>query len=289
MNEPRELQWDDIRYFLAACAQGSMSAGARSLGVEQSTMSRRVRRLEQALGVRLFERHADGLRPTARAEQLKAHASAAAQHIKAMEVAARHDSGGVVRVALTETMAELLVVPAMGAFLVDNPHIRLELNTALRLVDLLADEADIAIRNVRPQDDALVSRKVATLSFAAFAHRDYWASMQSREAADLDWIVVAEPAGVSLPEQQWYDTHVRVTPRITTTSFKAQLEAVRRGLGVGLVTHAAAAPFSELVADDLQLPEGLGFELWLVVQQERRELPKVRTVIDWLVDLCRGL
>jgi len=261
------------------------------MGVEQSTISRRVKRLEEALGVRLFERHPDGLRPTAMAETLQVPALAAAQQIKAMQDAARQADtrGGLVRVALTETMAELLVVPAMGAFLVANPDVRLELLTALPLVDLSRNEADIAIRNVRPQGSGLVSRKVATLEFAPFAHRDYWAKTASRSPERLDWIVVAEPPQIKLPEQDWYAEHVDAAPRITTSTFKAQIEAVQRGLGVGLLTHAVAKSFDALEYDDLGLPAAPAFELWLVVPGDLRTLPHVRAVIDWLVSLCDGL
>lgn len=295
MRDTNELQWDDIRFFVAACRAGSMAGGARVMAVEQSTMSRRIKRLEAALAVNLFERRTDGLRPTERAQALLGHAEAAQKSIEAMlEAAAAPTTGGVVRLATTETMAELLILPAMEDLLARHPDVRLQLLTGLSLHDVSDGTADVAIRNVRPKDDALVSRKVATIAFAPFAHRDYLTRLRpaapgTSRLASLEWVTVAAPPGVTFPEAVWFAEHVGVEPRLVTNTFKAQLDAVRRGLGAGLIARPAASPFAELEEITVDVPTLASFDLWLVTHRDRRQLPHVRAVIEWLVALCRQL
>ncbi len=91
-------------------------------------------------------------------------------------------------------------------------------------------------------------------------------------------------------ETSWFDVHIGVEPRLTTHSFKEQIDAVRRGLGVGLIARAAAAMFDDLVELELPgVPQPPPFDLWLVSQQERRQQPHVRAAMDWIVELTRRL
>ncbi len=282
--DDQQLHWDDIRYFVVACDAGSFSAAARTLGIEQSTISRRIKRLETALQLPLFERHPEGLRPTEAAQPLLVHARAAAANMDALQRAAASPSlrGGRVRVACTAAMADLMIMPAMQSFLGQHPEIRLDLETGLDFVDLARGDADIALRNRRATDASLASRKLATLRFAPFATADYARRHAATPLRELDWLVVRG----SVLETQWFEAHVGIEPRVTTQSFKEQLEAVRRGLGVGLIAHQAALGFDELVEMALPaLPEPPAFELWLVTHADRRAQPHIRTVIDWLVEL----
>lgn len=282
------LHWDDIRDFVVVCEAGSFSAAARVLGIEQSTVSRRIKRLETALRLPLFERHPEGLRPTAAAQPLLDHARAAAVSVEAIRRMAASPTarGGLVRVACTAALADLVILPAMEAFLAEHPEIRLDLQTGLDFVNVARGEADIALRNKRAGDDGLVSRKLATLRFAPFASRTYASSHADTPLKDLDWCVVRG----SVMETQWFEAHVGAEPRVTTPSFKEQLDAVRRGLGVGLIARRAAQAFPELVEVSMpSLPEPPPFPLWLVTHETRRAQPHVRLVIDWIVGLSAVL
>ncbi len=282
------MHWDDLRIFVVVAEAGSFSAAGRRLGVEQSTIGRRIKRLEGVLGLALFERHADGLRPTATAEPLLRHARDAARSIGALVEAARAQpsAGGRVRVACTTAMADLVLLPNMHDFLTEHPNVRIDLDTGLEFVDVARGQADIALRSRRPTEHGLVSRKLAEMRFAPHASHAYAQAKKDQSHEAWDWLVVR----AEVVETSWFDVHIGVEPRLTTHSFKEQIDAVRRGLGVGLIARAAAAMFDDLVELELPgVPQPPPFDLWLVSQQERRQQPHVRAAMDWIVELTRRL
>ncbi|MEM6295403.1 MAG: LysR family transcriptional regulator [Myxococcota bacterium] len=281
-----QLNWDDLRVFSVVVAKGSFSATARVLGVEPSTVGRRIKRLEDALGVVLFERAADGLRVTDAAAPLVAHAEATARSIEALFDAARGvtSSGGRVRVACTRAMAELILLPRMSAFMAEHPSIRLDLDTGLDFVDLGRGDADIALRSQRPSEHGLVARKLTSLTFGAFASADYASGHRTQAPTSWDWLVVR----ANVVESRYFDEHVGTEPRLTTASFKEQLDAVQAGLGVGLIARRVAEMLDLVELPMPGLPVPPPFDLWMVTQRERGQQPHVRAVIDWLVSLVRG-
>ncbi|MBV1858563.1 MAG: LysR family transcriptional regulator, partial [Nannocystaceae bacterium] len=225
------IHWDDLRVFVVVADLQSFSAAGRSLSVEPSTIGRRIKRLEDVLGLTLFERHSDGLRPTAVSEPLLRHARDAARSIDSLLVTARAlpDAGGRVRVACTTAMADLVLVPNMQSFLSEHPTVRIDLETGLEFVDLVRGQADVALRSRRPSEHGLVSRKLATMRFAPFATQAYAHARRDEPPESWDWLVVR----ADVVETAWFETHLGIEPRLTLHSFKAQLDAVRQGLGVG--------------------------------------------------------
>ncbi len=183
-------------------------------------------------------------------------------------------------------MADLVLVPNMQSFLSEHPALRIDLETGLEFVDVSRGQADVALRSRRPSEHGLVSRKLATMHFAPFATKAYAAAHRAEPPSLWDWLLVR----ADVVETAWFEKHLGVEPRLTMHSFKAQLDAVRQGLGVGLIASKAAAMFDDLVELALPgLPEPAPFELWLVTQQERRQQPHVRAVIDWLTRLVEEM
>lgn len=282
------VHWDDLRVFVVVADAGSFARAGRELGVEASTVGRRIKRLEGVLGCVLFERRADGLRPTSAAEPLLAHAREAARSVVALLDAAKAQgtASGRVRVACTTALADLVLLPNLQTFLDAHPSVRIDLDTGLEFVDVARGHADIALRSRRPTEHGLVSRKLAVVTFAPFATRAYAEAHAAQASERWDWLVVR----ADVVETVWFEAHIGVEPRLTTHSFKEQLNAVRRGLGVGLIARPAAAMFDELVELTMaDVPPPPPFDLWLVTQQERRRQPHVRAVIDWIVELTGGL
>ena len=169
--------WDDLRHFLAFARAGSMQAAAKALGVNQSTVQRRIAELEERVGRRLVERHLGSYRLTELGEQLRPAAEGVEAAVAAFE---RHlaasDKGltGTVRVTCGSSMAACLRrTPLIDAFHARYPGLRVELVISERFLDLSKGEADIAIRLGEPRDEALVGRKIADASWAVYASRAY--------------------------------------------------------------------------------------------------------------------
>jgi DNA-binding transcriptional LysR family regulator len=170
------LEWDDLRYFLAFARAGSMQAAAKMLGVNQSTVQRRLAELEEGLGRRLVERHLGGYRLTELGGELRPAAEAVEAAVAAFErrlAACDKDLTGTIRVTCGTILANRLQrTPLIDLFHKRNPGLRVELIICDREFDL-PKEADIAIRGGEPQDDALVGRKIAEAPWAVYASRAY--------------------------------------------------------------------------------------------------------------------
>ncbi|MEM1418485.1 MAG: LysR family transcriptional regulator [Myxococcota bacterium] len=284
------LAWDDLRVLLAAAREGSVSAAARSLGVEQSTASRRLARLERALGVVLFDRRPDGLRATAAAETILADAEGAEAAIARLEARASglgQEVRGVVRVAATDALANLVLVPALPELLRAHPQLSVALITATGLSDLVRREADVALRNVRPEHPDLVSRKLAHVDLVPCASTAYLAERRARAPSDLDWVTLASPApGVVLPEGAWVAQHAGRPPRLVSTSLQSQSAAVLAGLGAGVLSRYEVSQTPGLVELRFDVPAPEGFDIWMVTHAALRRVPRVRVVLDFLVALA---
>ncbi|MEY4509184.1 MAG: hypothetical protein RLZZ450_1306 [Pseudomonadota bacterium] len=292
-------RWDDLRVFLAVLREGSFSAAARVLDVEQSTVSRRIAALEQELSVLLFDRAQEGLRATelslsvqARAEQIEAQVWELADALRGDAQAIE----GTVKLALTDSFAVQVVIPRfLGELRELYPGLRLELLGSDVSADLSRREADLALRFYRPTSGDLIAKRLARLPLSVLAHKRY---LRAASAADpksaqrgaagvalkpsaLDWISVRLP-GLAPLDADFLARHVRAEPRLTVSSHIAQVEAVRAGLGVALLTRALQKLDRNLVEVDLGLPTGPPVELWLVCPRALRGVPRIAAVWELL-------
>src|SRR3954447_16362980 len=171
--------WSDVRHFLEVSRAGTLAAAARKLKVDDTTVGRRVAALERELGAKLFERTPDGLVLTAAGEAMRAageEMEQAALRGEQRVVGTDRAASGLVRVATTEMLGRTVVLPAIRKLRETHPQIRVELNTGVARLDLARREADIALRYVRPESGALVSRRIVRVAFTAYASPEYLAS-----------------------------------------------------------------------------------------------------------------
>lgn len=168
------FDWNDLRYLVAVARQGSTLAAARELGVNQSTVQRRLAELEARLGLRLVERRPSGYRLTATGASLLPAAEGVASAIAAFEQAAAQAAhAGVLRLTCPEPIAVRLTRSGLlDRFHQLHPDLRIEFVLADRYVDLSKGEADVALRSGDTEGD-LVGRKIADSIWAVYASRTY--------------------------------------------------------------------------------------------------------------------
>lgn len=287
-------QWEDIRVLLAVARGGSFSAGARTLGTDQSTVSRRVAALEQTLGRRLFERTSRGLLLTRSGEALIAPAERVEAAVLELEDGVRRaesEPAGRVRVALTEGLAHHVVIPrVLPALLEAHPAIAIDLVTGDEPTDLVRQEADIALRFFRDRRGELVARKAAALRLAPIAARSApWLAEARRNARArperLPWIGYERAGAAPTPEAQWLETIGAPRPRIVCSSVESQLAAVRAGLGVALAPRVLGRIAPELVELPLRdAPPTPSLELFVVTRAAIRSVPRIAVVFERLVE-----
>lgn len=171
------FNWDDLRYLLAVADHGSTLAAARALGINQSTVQRRLSGLEAALGLRLVERLPSGYRLTAAgaagAAVLLAARVAATAIAGFAQQAAEAAHAGILRLTCPEPIAiRLARAGFVDRFHARHPAIRIQFVLADRYIDLSKGEADVAFRS-GDSDGELIGRKVADSIWAIYASRDY--------------------------------------------------------------------------------------------------------------------
>lgn len=279
--------WDDQRVFLAVLEGGSLSAAARALGMAQPTVRARLAALEQALGATLFTRSFQGLQPTEHAKTLHAHVRAMDHASRAFLRAASAPPGdvsGTVRLSVAELVG-VEVLPAMLAGLrARHPALAVELELSNTAANIPEQAVDIAVRMLAPTQDALVARKVGSITLGLFAHRDYLAQRGTPQTlADLaahDLIGPdRSPADLLAMERLLPGLLPRM--RLRTDSHPAQVAASRAGLGIAVMHLAMGRADARLVH---VLPDFVPGTLpvWLVKHRDLRQEPRIRAAFDHL-------
>jgi DNA-binding transcriptional LysR family regulator len=289
MGKPTLSRWDDLKILLAVTREGSFSAAARGLRVEQSTVSRRIAALERDLAAPLFDRTRDGLRPTALAERMRAHAENVERELLTLgDAPVESPLAGRIAIATTETFAVQVMIPHVLALLREKfPQLAVDLVTSDLSADLGRREAELALRFYRPTRGDLVAKRLAKLPLAILGHQKYLRG-KKREPRAFDWVAVQLP-GVGEREQEFLARHARIEPRYTVSSHLAQVEVVRAGLAVAVLTRSLLRVDAQLAELDLGLPLGPAVELWLVTPRALRDTPKVAAVWDELERLLARL
>lgn len=282
------LDWDDIRHLIAVHRAGTLTAAARSLKTNATTVGRRVTQLEETLGVRLFDRTSHGWTPTEACARLIPHAERMEEEaLSLVRISAADDHGlaGVVHVTTSEPIATRYLMPHLPRFRASHPHIDLILSTSERRLDLGRREADIALRLVRPTEPDLVARRLMRVELALYASREYIeargnpSEQGSYEGHDA---VTFMESRATRQENAWLEQNckgARVVLR--ANSVTALVEAIREGLGIGLIPNVVGDRIAGLFRLEISHPP-TPRELFLAYHRDIEPSPRVRAVIDFL-------
>lgn len=289
-----EPDWDDVRVVMTLLRTRSLAAASRSLGLDRSTVSRRVAALEHALGTPLFLRTREGLRPAAAVERLRVHAERVEAQMRAFVDAARvreREVGGVVRLATTDALAPFLVQRGLLDVCREHPGLVIELLAGNRSVDLARGEAELALRFSPAREAALRTRVLARIGIALFASPAYLHRRGlPRSDGELAGHDVLLPCGElsSLPEGKWLGSRPGVRVVFRSSSMASLFAAATAGLGIAALSQpwAELEPGLQLVAP---LERVAARPLSLVVQPAVAQRPEVRLVIARLVQIFAPL
>lgn len=272
--------------FLAVLEGGSLSAAARTLGVAQPTARARIEALEHALGVGLFTRSFQGLRPTDRARALHDHVRAMAHASDAFLRAASAPPGevaGAVRLSVSDFVGLEVLPPMLARLHARHPGLAAEVVLSNAPANLSEQEADIAVRMHAPAHDTLVQRKVGEVALGFFAHRDYRAARGAPEdlagLAGHDLIAPDRSQADRRIEAAVLPAGVRVVLR--TDSHPAQCAAARAGLGIAVVQRPVGLADPRLLPVLPDLVVGT-LAIFLVMHRDLRDVPRVRAAFDHL-------
>lgn len=285
-----EPSWDLYRTFHAVLREGSLSGAARVLDMTQPSIARHVDALEAALGSKLFLRTPRGLSPTDAALELKPLTESLAVTSAALRRTAEGRGGvvsGTVRISASEVVAFAHLPSILIRLRQAHPNLTLEVSPSNALDDLLQRRADVAVRMVRPEQQALLSRHIGAIEVGLHAHRDYLdrrgtpRTMADLSNHDLIGYDVETPAIRAVA--QLYPALSRNGFALRVDSDVTQLAAIRAGFGIGVCQVALAAAEPDLVR---VLPEAfsLPLETWIVMHEDLRGNARCRVVFDALVE-----
>ena len=282
--------WDDVRLVLALLRTPSSERAAELLGIDRSTISRRLATIEKALGATLFARTRDGHRPTAAALRLRPHAEAMEQAARALEAAVGDAAAGAgaitgrVRVASTEGLAAMLVADGLLDISHAHPALDVEVIGGNRPVDLANDEADIALRMAAVREAALRVRCLARVGIGLFASHAYVGArgapqQQAIARGDLAGHDVLLPSGelARLPEARWLAARKGVRVVLHSNTMPALIAAAVAGHGIVALDVSwgrANTELAELAVLD-HIPRR---PVWLVTRSESPERAAIRVV-----------
>jgi DNA-binding transcriptional LysR family regulator len=285
----RAMDWDDLRHVLAVARAGSALKAAEALGVNQSTVIRRIAALEDRLGACLFERSSAGYEPTTlgqaaatAAERMETEAKAFSASVASSQRAIT----GVVRLSTAETLANLLVAPCLQDFHKVHPGVRVELDASDRRVDVARGEADVALRaGSRPEGAGIVARRLPDNDWSLYGSRAYVEEHGCPDSPEalaghamvlLDW-----PKGRTAVADWIVERTAQADIRVRSNSLTNLVSNVRAGLGLGALPCILGDGEPDLVRC-FPPPAELRSEMWLIVREELKAIPHVRALADFL-------
>lgn len=276
------MNWDDLKYFLAVARCGSITGGAKELGVQHSTVSRRLRALEARLVTRLIERKNSGYELTAAGEDLKCVAMRIEQEVLEADGAlSGHDNklSGKLRVSAINNMATTVLMPMFTGFSKSHPGIELHIQVSNKYVSLTERQADVVIRLTNTPQETLVGKRLVTVASTVYGSRPYLKRLRSARQKPK-WLGI-ECCGF---HESWTkaacgnrDQNFFVDDTLLTTA------ALKQGLGVAYLPCFLGDGDPDL--ERLSPPDPkLDLGLWLLYHPDLRHTQRIRIFRDHMIE-----
>lgn len=279
------LDWDDLRFFLGIVRSGGIAAAAKRLNVTQSTVYRRLDRLEAGLGVRLLARGSRQLQLTAAGEDLAEgaeHMDDAALVLHNRILGRDMEPAGTVRLTAPDDLANVHVLPLLAGFQRLHPLITVELAIDNRNFDMSRREADIALRPTSNPPDTLVGRQAAEIGWAIYTHKSHGDIPLPAQK----WILWDEHLGPA-DHRRWARAHVpddRIVLR--TNSMRIMAEAADLEVGAAILPCFLASEQSNLVRLSGHHREW-NTKLWILTHPDLRHTARIRLLSSYIFEALR--
>lgn len=283
------MDWSHLEYFLAVARTGSLSAAARQLQVNHSTVARRLDKLEQQLQVRLFDRLNNGYRLTGDGQALRQKAGQIEEQISQIEgvfSGSESELIGSLKVSKPSSGA-LNLAPLLTEFHRRYPHIELDLTAASARSEISRMEADVAIRLTDNPPDALIGQKLGQLPMLLYASRAYLQQLKTLDPAQLDWLIWQEGDSPFTMEATLNQEMPDARIVLRTNSYSELYEAVKAGMGVSWLSPLRLPKSHKLQAVS---PERYRYEIgvWLLSHPDLRNRERIRVFKNFMSEQLGG-
>jgi DNA-binding transcriptional LysR family regulator len=287
MDALQTASWDWIKSFVAVAEHGSVLAAAQHLQTNPATVSRQIAALEKSMGLELFVRSRQGMKPTMRAMH-------AAMYKLSLGAASKDEQvQGVVRISVSVSLAHFVLPELLDVFRSQHSGIQFEVTATDSVSNLSQREADIAIRLMQPQQQDLIAKRVGYLSAGLYASQRYLSrrgipTMDANSLMQHDFIDVApqHPLRSGFVKAGFAQIDKRLV--CVTSDHASAWQMLRAGLGIGSGLSVLAERDSQVVSvlPEANLPK---FPVWLVTHRELKTQVRLRLVMDYLAQALKSL
>lgn len=283
----RGANWDDLRILLAVARTDTMVAAARALGIDESTVARRLSALEARLRAKLVARTPAGVALTSEGAVLVARLERAEAEIEtALSAAAGADArvAGTVRVTACPVIIDHALAPTLSALLWRHPELTVELISEAADVSVVQRQADVALRLARPErDHSALTRRLGSMRYGVYRAR----GIAPGSGQALSWIGLEGSRG-RRHQALWLSARSVAAPRAVASDVCTLAALARAGLGASILPLflADADPTLERLEIDDPPPER---EIWLLIRPEAREVARIAAVVSWVEEIVAGL
>ena len=275
---PIVMNWNDLKTLLVIYRKKTIPSAAETLDVNETTIRRRLKRLESSLGTRLFERTASGLVATVNGELVVKTAERVELETQQLSQTVSGDVSriaGKVKLTSVPMLMNQVLIPALDSLVSAYPDLELELIADADDLSLIKREADVALRLSRPTIELqAIARKIGHIDYAKYCR----VGLDDKE---LRWINYSRGMNY-LPQSRWISRKESLSP-IEVNDAEGLLSAVRSGLGKALFPSRIADDHPELKRIDGET--AVTREVWVMIHPDLQHLARIRVVIDWLISI----
>lgn len=292
--ETDQTNWDDLRIFVSVARHSSLDAAAAGLKQDPTTLGRRVRRLENQLGVSLLERSRKGHVLTPDGEKLYNQV----EQVEFMVADVQKTIGGgaqqtmgTVRISVTEAFGNVVIAPALNNLLRKHPGLNIELVANSGFLSVSKREADMAVLLSRPTRGRLKTRKLSDYALQLYATPEYLkqhGTPQTTEEIQHHTLIGYVDDLIYSPSLRYYDdVGPGLTPTLTSSSLLAQKQLACSHCGIAMLPRFVGERepgLSLVLADEVCIHR----TFWLAVHEDIADHARIRAVSDFLIELARA-
>lgn len=286
---PSDMNWDDLKFFLAVARAGSLHRAARDLMANRTTISRRLESLETSIEAKLFFRRRAGLELTALGHELVPHAEKMEEEIASVARRIASSAGvdhGMVRLSMPHFFARTFIMDILTEFADQNPDIQLRIDLNRAIANLDHREADVSLRYAHEVSDDVVGRKLGTAMQAVYCSPNLVDKITEQSGAGLHWIGTYEPEGDITADWIARSPFPDATLRHRMTEGAPLIAMMKAGAGLAMLPCFVGDTISGLVRTPFQTIRK-DKDLWLLLHQDMRNDPRVRKLVEFLAKHTR--
>ncbi|MCY6381054.1 LysR family transcriptional regulator [Hoeflea prorocentri] len=290
----QNTNWDIFRYVIAVAEAGSAVAAAERLGVNASTVLRRISRFEDENGIRLFERHQSGYRPTAACAAVVEAARDIEQSVAGISrdlLGSDFRLEGGLTVTTTDSLLFSVLAPMIREFSLRHPRICLDISVTTTRLNLTRQDADVAIRPSKQPPETLVGQRVSGLAFAVYGSREKLAAIapakRSGQMDDARWVGIGQALTGSMVGNWMKENVPAERIAMTADTFVAMHDCVAAGAGLAALPCCIGDRSRYVMRVTDPLP-AMDTSLWVLTHADIRNAARVKAFMEYIARALRS-